>query len=92
MTNGVGIYHAGGLAELNGLTLDTTASNKPPVFVKGAGLLLKGVTLAGPLGTNSIGATNAQTVGIYGVAGRNTNSANVALSPNTGFTVDQNVK
>jgi hypothetical protein len=83
MSYGKGIQHEGGRTYAAGLYIDTattTNSANNPIFVSGAGLILKDCVLFAPAGAQAISATNAQTVTILGTVMCNqTNSSNITF-------------
>lgn len=87
------VFHAGGKTRIQGMTVDTSATNKPGnhcIRVAGTGLVLDHCTLVAPPGANCITAPVAQTVTSYAVKANRPNHANVAINVDP-ITVDPNV-
>lgn len=102
ITSGKGIVHGGGTTRINGLTVDCSATSKTtnyPVLVQGIsggtslGLMLQDCVLVNHASTtNSIFATNAQNVKIYGTVMAKTNKhPNITIATGT-FNVDGGVQ
>jgi hypothetical protein len=90
---GPAILHNGGKARIQGMTIDTSASNKPnnhAIKVVGAGLVLDRCVLLAPPLANSINASAPQTVTCYGVKANRAGHANVVINVDP-ITVDPNV-
>ena len=93
--DGVGVTHAGGTANLNGVRIDTSATNTAtnrPVVVSDAGLRLNGCTLICPAAClESIYAATAKTIKVYGQTfAAVAKHANVTVQVGT-LTIDANV-
>ena len=91
--SGPAILHNGGKARIQGMTIDTSASNKPnnhAIKVAGTGLILDRCVLLAPPLANSINATASQTVTCYAVKTNQPKHANVGINVDP-ITVDPNV-
>jgi hypothetical protein len=91
--SGPAILHFGGKTRIQGLTIDTSTTNKPnnhPIKVAGPGLVLDNCILLAPALADSINATEPQTVTCYGVRANRAKHNNVSVNVDA-LTVDPNV-
>ena len=91
--SGPAVLHNSGKARIHGMTMDTTAANKPnnhAVKVTGGGLILDHCVLIAPPLANSINATAAQSVTCYAVKANRPRHANVTVNVDP-IIVDANV-
>jgi len=96
VSNGMGVEFTGGTAHLNGLTLNTSATNNTtnrPVTVSANGLYLQNCVLISPASVQSIYAGSSKTVGNLGTLLANRpKHTNITLSPSGFFIVDPNTR
>lgn len=88
-----GLNISGGVVHLRGVTLDARESASGNPIVKGGGTLIlgAGTVLVAEATTDSIQASDAQTVKAYGAySNKAVNALNITLAP-PGFTVDADV-
>jgi hypothetical protein len=79
--NGVGIVHAGGTNQVEGLKV---IANDHAAYVRASGLILKDCVLVGPSSAKSIYAPSKQTVRVYGTtSAKRAKHANVKVSVGT---------
>jgi hypothetical protein len=94
--NRTGVLHTSGMTHLRGLRIESNATNdvdNKPVVVSGSGLILDGCTLLAPALADSVFASSAQTVKVYGTTYANkAKNANVTIQAGLGTLVaDANV-
>lgn len=96
MAGANGVVISSGTLSLNGVVLDCDAVNNAtgnPVDIIGTPTVtIRNSLLLSPALAESINASVAVNVGVYGSAGKTGKNANVTLSPNGGFTVDSAVQ
>ncbi len=90
---GPAVLHNSGRARIQGMTIDTSAANKPnnhAVKIGGAGLVLDHCVLVAPPLANSINAAAGQTITCYSVKANRAKHANVTVNVEA-VVVDPNV-
>jgi hypothetical protein len=91
--SGPAVLHVGGKARIQGITIDTSTTNKPnnhAIKVAGSGLVLNNCILFAPALADSINAAAPQTVTCYGVRANRAKHANVSVNVDP-LTVDPKV-
>jgi hypothetical protein len=91
--SGPAVLHFGGKTRIQGLTIDTSTTNKPnnhAIRAAGPGLILDNCVLLAPALANSINATEPQTVTCYGVRANRAKHGDVSVNIDP-LTVDPNV-
>jgi hypothetical protein len=91
--SGPAVLHFGGKARIQGMTIDTSTTNKPnnhAIAVAGPGLVLDNCKLLAPALADSINAAAPQTVTCYGVRANRSKHGNVSINVDP-LVVDPNV-
>jgi hypothetical protein len=91
--SGPAVLHFGGKTRIQGMTIDTSTTNKPnnhPIKVAGPGLVLDNCILLAPALADSINAAEPQTVTCYGARANRAKHGNVSVNVDP-LTVDPNV-
>jgi hypothetical protein len=91
--SGPAVLHFGGKTRIQGMTIDTSATNKPnnhAIKVAGPGLILDNCKLLAPALADSINAAAPQTVTCYGVHTNRPKHGNVSVNVDP-LTVDPKV-
>ncbi len=91
--SGPAVLHFGGKAKIQGMTIDTSTTNKPnnhAIKVAGSGLVLNNCVLLAPALADSINAAAPQTVTCYGVRANRPKHGNVSINVDP-LVVDPNV-
>jgi hypothetical protein len=91
--SGPAVLHFGGKTRIQGMTIDTSTTNKPnnhAITVAGPGLILDNCILLAPALANSINATAPQTVTCYGVRANRAKHGSISVNVDP-LSVDPNV-